>query len=135
MRFLSLLLTLCMVSLTCGQQGCPNEIPAPYPLTILEEIPAAVKAAPDYLYQRWVEEHNQLQLARAKHFADQVQQGAGVIVTDYEFTSNQNLRSSRRGLIAVPDRQQERYKRTTTTYTPDRWGGGPVVILNPFCRE
>ena len=88
-----------------------------------QPVPDYVKAFDDQTYRHWVELHNHLAIETARRAAD-------------EFNSRQHTPPST--VVDTFDSQNSWFPYTYTTQIYERrneWHGGPVLILNPYCRE
>lgn len=113
------------------------------PLHLFEAVPDIVKQLTDAQYKVWAIQHNEA-AHRNTTFA-----ASNVVVSptastriDNTFSESDNRPTSNvfSSLFDTPQRRHVNWNRgsnrsVTTTFTQDRWGGGPVLLLNPYCRD
>jgi hypothetical protein len=148
------ILTLCFcLSASMAFAQAPEDTPPVEPvvvtdlvvevLTILQPLPEAVQNASMAQYKVWAELHNELSYERARMRSDaeaKRDRRLPVTVSDNQYRdAGQSEGTRREGFLNTyqyPRRfNQNGSSRTTDRVMPvQRWGGGPVVILNPYVK-
>jgi hypothetical protein len=134
----TLLLTLLLTGAPAQQQTIPFEN-----LHILQELPAYVQRMPDDVYVKWCQLQNAGALREAQRRADDYQARHPLIdtyVQDSEYTTQVDQSQHEEVCPTSADftgKQSTKYsgKNRQFTYRNQRWGGGPVVVLNPYARR
>lgn len=135
MKFL--LATLCVLLATANLQAI-QPIPLNEPtvsvwtLGVYEPLPAFTKSMDDDEFASWAKLHNEHAYFMARQRADEFNCRQSQITTSV-LTEEFDNYGSLGGLFNFPQRG---YSRTTQQYySPKRWGGGPVLIINPYYRD
>lgn len=101
-----------LMTLILGTFFAPLVTPVPV-ITVdsFEQLPAAVHQLPDDMYVQWIKIHNRLASEKARQHAGDLRSAITTIT------------SNRYDQVTIRD------------YHSPRWGGGPVLILNPYYRK
>lgn len=119
MRLLTSSLCFLVASLCCST--------ATAELNLYDPLPAQTEQMDDVTFQSWAKEHNR----DAYNFAYQASkafQENVTIVTDSQFET-----TGYSGYYGFPISGMRR--ETTRAYSRNTWGGGPVLIVNPYVRD
>lgn len=106
-------------------------------LNLFEAVPMAVKALSDTNYAHWAFSHNITAYENAALRASGFETPSTVIDTTFSGADNRDNTS----LIQFGNTPRRRnwsrgsHRSVTTTYSQDRWAGGPVLLVNPYCRD
>ncbi len=113
-------------------------------INIFDALPGYTLQMPDKLFQKWAKAHNEAARRRASQRAeDWVVRNPAMDVfvqnNDYDSSSTLNQSESANSNGATVDAASStKYNGTSVQRTyrsRDRWGGGPVVIINPYVRR
>jgi len=96
-----------------------------------QPLPDYVKRLSDEDYYHWARLHNILAIERAQREADEFEKrNPPTTVYIERFKSNGRVDGNRWG----SSRYNHGHTFESYAIHPPRWGGGPVLILNPYCR-
>lgn len=137
MRYLLILLCLFCATSVASAKPLPKYKNQPTTLNALEPLPAAILTLPMADYTRWAKAHNKLAHEKADYRAREYNKryprsSITVITTEYEGTPlieygyrAPTRTTIRRGII----------RQTYRTYRQPPWGGGPIILINPYYRS
>lgn len=101
-------------------------------LELFEPLPEVMQTAPMEVYAAWARAHNQIAYARAKCRADEFNNRhpvSSVYVIENQYTNlhrtNNFYQPYKSGTV----------RETYRTYSPKTYGGGPVMVINPYFRN
>ncbi len=102
------------------------EMPPIHTVDSFEQLPASVRQLPDAMYIQWIKMHNQLAREEARSRADVFNSRRSSVITTVtdSYDGYANRRQYNEGAQTV-----------LRDYSTPRWGGGPVLILNPYYRK
>ena len=137
---------LCAALTVAALSGAPEQktqvLPYANP-TVMSPIPEYAKVMTDDMFVKWARAQNQMSHLKARQAADEweVRNPALDIYTqNNNYTSSSSLSQSERA--SARGASLDAYSTTQydgdsiqRTYRRDRWAGGPVTIINPFCRK
>ncbi|MHA2265914.1 MAG: hypothetical protein ACXAEN_26270, partial [Candidatus Thorarchaeota archaeon] len=99
------------------------------PLHVLQPLPERVQLMPDWLYEQWAKLHNHVALEeareRAAEYNKRQQLGMPTLTRNYEGDCQGNWYNNK---------SNSRSRTTLRTFDHEPWSGGPVLLLNPYCR-
>lgn len=135
MRYLLMLLCFFCATSVAYAKPMPKYRSQTTTLNVFDPLPASVLTLPMKDYTRWAKSHNKLAYEKAEYRARQFNKrhprpSITVITTEYigtpliDYYGGSTRTTIRRGMI----------RQTQQTYRQPPWGGGPVVIINPYCR-
>lgn len=108
-----------------------------------DPLPAYTQEMPDYLFQKWAKAQNAMAYKKARQQADDWDArnpalDTYVQINDYVSTSDldqMESATSRSAKVDGTSRTNYNGHSIQMTYRDrNRWGGGPVTIINPYCR-
>lgn len=151
------LLTLVLVAATVVDESQPNDVksigmlqespPVGYVpfegLSVFDPLPMYTRGMPDDLFAAWAKAQNKMSYLKAQQRAnewDARNPALDTYVQDNDYTSTSDLDQSEGATsngAKVGASSTTRYSGHSvhrTFRTRNRWGGGPVVIINPYVR-
>jgi len=107
---------------------------------LFDPLPPDVAAAPLEFRQKWIKAYNEMAVRRAQQRADDSRRRHPVsetYVQEQGYTSSTWLDQQLEGFypnVGISARSGLRYQGRSEqrTFKGDEWGGGPVVLLNPY---
>jgi len=118
-----------------------EEIALPFEeIGLFDPVPEEIRKAPPEFRRRWIEMHNAEVVRRAQLRASEYQSQhpkPDVHVQTQRYTGTNTLDQQESGgyfnsSLQATARTNYNGSSTHRVYQPDRWGGGPVVIINPY---
>lgn len=105
-------------------------------LNLYEPLPEYIHTVPMEVYTQWAKAHNDLAYGEAQYRAQKFNKRyprpiTTVVITEYagnpqEHSHHQSRRTNiKRGIL----------RQTHRTYISTPWGGGPVLLINPYFRK
>ena len=113
-------------------------------INIFDALPEYTFQMPDALFQKWAKAHNNAAYRHAQQNAEDwvIRNPAmDVFVQDNDYDSSSTLNQSESANsngATVDAASSTKYNGTSVQRTyrdRNRWGGGPVVIINPYTRR
>ena len=107
-------------------------------LNVYDEIPTVIKDAPDDVYKTYAEVHNNLAYKHARDLANGYLDSPSEVIIDVTKITERGTIPTLLDFNSRSNRsyQSSRTEETLTrSYSKPRWGGGPVLILNPYVRQ
>lgn len=107
---------------------------------LFEPLPAEVQAMPPSLRLKWIKAYNETAILQAQRRADSFRARNPVVATqvqDQGYTSQGSLdQNANSGYynshVSAQTKTTYQGRSTQRTYRPEQYGGGPVVLINPY---
>ena len=125
------------------QQGIPT-VGIPFEnLNIFDALPAYTNAMSDEMFVKWAKAQNEMAYRQAQKRADEWNARNPALdfyvqTNDYDSDSDLNQQEKATSTGATVNAESDtRYRGRSTQQTfrdRNRWGGGPVVLINPYFR-